>query len=720
MDVNKLCPGCFEEVENNQVGVCPHCGYSFERSVQQGYQLKPFSILQGRYLLGKVCKEEELEIVYLGFDLVLEHKVTVKEFYPKGYVTRNTLSSRVEAIDVSYEQYLQEKKENFIKEAKILVQYANRPGIQGVREFFQENDTAYMILDYMEEKEVPKKPAPVIQSTEGTSQLHTDDTSMVEKKNASVYLIIGGLIGIIVLLIVQLLSFNGNRQESTGAGGAVASTDQGQMANTEQDAEQDIEKDMEKLPKQEEEAASLEKKEEAAQAQAEVKQQLESFGKQLTLMKQDFCLAYYGENGQLPSTKYGEEKGTVSCFGYEILESSQGERLYLYGQNNMGDKYGYFVDEYVYENGQVKKSDSVTLDMDTSGVDEFTMKFYRYQGEYLCIDYVGNRIRGGEHSESGIYMIHSGKDGIEVRVSERYSQNDKGAGLIGKNYGDTLNKLQTEGLERTCKYIRAQNILCYYENMKDFVQVYEYRAINKFRDWLYYAGAYPVGSADAVYTKGSSNPSDFGMETDYENSLDITNYSQYQDSTYPDFDICYPNQLYHDAVIDSNPFTTVFGKNRVTVSLYGKDTKSDKLYYRDGYGSEAIYGEYTRDTTRSRQQNYEMILNYFNVTLDTATVLLERKAEPGCLPEDDFDKFIITGYRDSSKTQMIYLVVKVLDDRVLTMWVESPITSGDRTSMDYKEKCYVMETLERYCSYTRGKRAPRTFDMYLSGVNYED
>ena len=56
MDINRLCPGCMHEIENRE-GNCPLCGYDFNNMAAEPHQLQPFSILAGKYLIGKVIGE---------------------------------------------------------------------------------------------------------------------------------------------------------------------------------------------------------------------------------------------------------------------------------------------------------------------------------------------------------------------------------------------------------------------------------------------------------------------------------------------------------------------------------------------------------------------------------------------------------------------------------------------------------------------------------------
>ncbi len=80
MDINHVCPQCMTELKEGRKNACPHCGFVFSNAQQVKHQLKPFTVLEGKYLVGNVLGEGGFGITYIGLDLVLEIKVAIKEF----------------------------------------------------------------------------------------------------------------------------------------------------------------------------------------------------------------------------------------------------------------------------------------------------------------------------------------------------------------------------------------------------------------------------------------------------------------------------------------------------------------------------------------------------------------------------------------------------------------------------------------------------------------
>ena len=66
-----LCYGCMEPSGGYP---CPRCGYDPHKRKAQDYALRPGTILNGKYLVGKVLGQGGFGITYIGWDLLLERK----------------------------------------------------------------------------------------------------------------------------------------------------------------------------------------------------------------------------------------------------------------------------------------------------------------------------------------------------------------------------------------------------------------------------------------------------------------------------------------------------------------------------------------------------------------------------------------------------------------------------------------------------------------------
>ncbi len=144
---NQLCMGCMNV--NPAGGVCPHCGFVDTQYIPSPQHLPLGTVLGGKYLTGRVLGEGGFGITYIGMDLNLDMKVAVKEYYPNGFVSRDATHSTVIPYMGEPSELFAKGKTKFIDEAKSLAKFRNLAGIVSVNDFFLENDTAYIIMEFV-------------------------------------------------------------------------------------------------------------------------------------------------------------------------------------------------------------------------------------------------------------------------------------------------------------------------------------------------------------------------------------------------------------------------------------------------------------------------------------------------------------------------------------------------------------------------------------------
>ncbi len=147
IDYNRLCHGCFSE---KSTPVCPYCGYNPAAPADYPLALPAGSVLNGKYMVGKVLGQGGFGITYLGFDLTLQIKVAIKEYMPSGQVGRTTDHNTVSVLSQKDAGGFEAGKEKFLDEARILAKLQNSPNIVKVQNYFHENNTAYFVMEYIE------------------------------------------------------------------------------------------------------------------------------------------------------------------------------------------------------------------------------------------------------------------------------------------------------------------------------------------------------------------------------------------------------------------------------------------------------------------------------------------------------------------------------------------------------------------------------------------
>ena len=144
----QMCYNCFQERETPE-GPCPHCGFDLaENEKKYPVALRAGTVLNGRYIIGRVLGQGGFGITYLALDTQLNAKVAIKEFMPNDIATRigNTVSV---AMDTKSEEFTY-GAERFQEEARTLAKFIGNPNIAAVTSYFDENDTSYFVMDYIE------------------------------------------------------------------------------------------------------------------------------------------------------------------------------------------------------------------------------------------------------------------------------------------------------------------------------------------------------------------------------------------------------------------------------------------------------------------------------------------------------------------------------------------------------------------------------------------
>lgn len=113
-------------------------------------QLGKGAALQGgKYVIERVLGQGGFGITYLAKHTLLEKLVAIKEFFPKDFCERNTETSHISLGNANTTELVSKLKEKFIKEAKNISKL-NHPNIVAIHDIFEENGTAYYLMDFID------------------------------------------------------------------------------------------------------------------------------------------------------------------------------------------------------------------------------------------------------------------------------------------------------------------------------------------------------------------------------------------------------------------------------------------------------------------------------------------------------------------------------------------------------------------------------------------
>lgn len=142
----KLCMGCMES--NPDGGVCPYCGYAPGTPSLPAY-LAPGTVLNERYLVGKLMRYNGEGADYIAFDTVTSSKVTIREYMPDTLCGRNKDSSVIAVKQNCVAQYKAFMSE-FVELNKMLAKMRTLSHINPAIDMFGDNNTGYVVFRYVE------------------------------------------------------------------------------------------------------------------------------------------------------------------------------------------------------------------------------------------------------------------------------------------------------------------------------------------------------------------------------------------------------------------------------------------------------------------------------------------------------------------------------------------------------------------------------------------
>lgn len=111
--------------------------------------LKTNAVLQnGKYRIEGVLGQGGFGITYLATQVALNRKVTIKEFFMKELCNRDEQTSQVSVPSMGSVDTVARFRAKFVKEAQTIAAL-NNPHIIHIHDIFEENGTAYYVMDYL-------------------------------------------------------------------------------------------------------------------------------------------------------------------------------------------------------------------------------------------------------------------------------------------------------------------------------------------------------------------------------------------------------------------------------------------------------------------------------------------------------------------------------------------------------------------------------------------
>lgn len=133
---------------------CPVCGWSDGDALAMWKEipesLPPETILDGRYITGRILSVSDFSILYLSWDALLLKRVVIREFLPYRIAHREKESPQVVPFSGNAASIFEECLRAFEAEVPLVGRNQDIPGILQYYRVFRENGTVYSVSEYIE------------------------------------------------------------------------------------------------------------------------------------------------------------------------------------------------------------------------------------------------------------------------------------------------------------------------------------------------------------------------------------------------------------------------------------------------------------------------------------------------------------------------------------------------------------------------------------------
>lgn len=114
------------------------------------------TLQRGKYRVEAIIGEGGFGNTYMATNCETGERIAIKEFFWRGVTERDDMTGSISVSDISLYEVFKQQKEKFRKEAARLQQF-NNPHIVRVYDQFEENGTAYYVMDFIDGESLSEK-----------------------------------------------------------------------------------------------------------------------------------------------------------------------------------------------------------------------------------------------------------------------------------------------------------------------------------------------------------------------------------------------------------------------------------------------------------------------------------------------------------------------------------------------------------------------------------
>ena len=142
------CLNCMRDFDS-RIEMCPFCGHERGTPPSFPFHLTEGTVVAGRYLIGTVEGSGGFSVIYRAWDTSLDRVVAIKEYFQTRLMTRAPGETNVIVFSKGQKEFRKEI-DNFISEARTVSKFVSAPNIVDVYDYFEENNTAYMVMELLD------------------------------------------------------------------------------------------------------------------------------------------------------------------------------------------------------------------------------------------------------------------------------------------------------------------------------------------------------------------------------------------------------------------------------------------------------------------------------------------------------------------------------------------------------------------------------------------
>ncbi len=149
------CPNCFIPICGSTI--CPNCGNDYSKNKQFAGVLPAFTLLNNRYLIGRVLGKGGFGVTYIAKDIISNNICAVKEYMPSEYSTRSGSTQNIVPFSDDKARFVfTHGRDKFMEEAKTLLKLRYNPIVVDILDYFTQNNTAYLVMEYLDGQDLRK------------------------------------------------------------------------------------------------------------------------------------------------------------------------------------------------------------------------------------------------------------------------------------------------------------------------------------------------------------------------------------------------------------------------------------------------------------------------------------------------------------------------------------------------------------------------------------